>query len=46
MDDIKALAQAEGHLEQLLFGRLNEELHRKPPCLLMFIKHESGPVRW
>ena len=46
IDLLITLAHAEGHLEQLLFGRLNEELHRKLPCSLMFIKHEPGPVRW
>ena len=46
IDLLITLAHAEGHLEQLLFGRINEELHRKLPCSLMFIKQEPGPVRW
>jgi universal stress protein A len=46
IDLLITIAHAEGHLEQLLFGRLNEELHRKLPCSLMFIKHEPAPVRW
>jgi nucleotide-binding universal stress UspA family protein len=46
IDLLITLAHEEGRLEQFLFGRLNEELHRKLPCSLMFIKHEPGPVRW
>jgi nucleotide-binding universal stress UspA family protein len=46
IDLLITIAHAEGHLEQLLFGRINEELHRMLPCSLMFIKHEPGPVRW
>jgi len=46
IDLLITLAHAEGRLEQFLFGRLNEELHCKLPCSLMFIKHEPAPVRW
>ena len=33
-------AHAEGYLEQMLFDRLNEEIHRKLPCTIMFVKQE------
>jgi universal stress protein A len=46
IDLLITLAHEEGRLEQFLFGRFNEELHRKLPCSLMFIKHEPGPVAW
>ena len=44
IDLLITLAHEEGRLEQFLFGRINENLHRKLPCSLMFIKHEPGPV--
>ncbi len=46
IDLLITLAHSEGRLEQFLFGRLNEELHRKLPCSLMFIKDEPGPAVW
>ena len=46
IDLLITIAHAEGHLEQFLFGRINEDLHRKLPCSLMFIKHEPAPVKW
>jgi len=39
------IAHAEGHWEQMLFDRLNEEIHRKLPCTIMFVKQESSPVK-
>jgi universal stress protein A len=38
-------AHAEGYLEQALFDRLNEEIHRKLPCTIMFVKQEPQPVK-
>jgi nucleotide-binding universal stress UspA family protein len=38
-------AHAEGHLEQMLFGRLNEEIHRRLPCTTMFVKKEPSRVK-
>ena len=38
-------AHAEGYLEQVLFDRLNEEIHRKLPCTIMFVKQEPLPVK-
>ena len=45
IDLLVTLAHQEGRLEQALFGRLNEEIHRKLPCSILFIKQEPGPVR-
>lgn len=45
IDLLVTLAHEEGRLEQALFGRLNEEIHRKLPCSILFIKQEPGPVR-
>jgi len=42
---IPMIAHAEGHWEQMLFDRLNEEIHRKLPCTIMFVKQESSPVK-
>jgi universal stress protein A len=44
IDLLVTLAHEEGHLERLLFGRLNEVLHRKLPCSLLLVKQEPGPV--
>ena len=38
-------AHAEGHWEQMLFDRLNEEIHRKLPCTIMFVKQDPSPVK-
>jgi nucleotide-binding universal stress UspA family protein len=45
IDLLVTLAHEEGRLEHALFGRLNEEIHRKLPCSILFIKQEPGPVR-
>lgn len=45
IDLLVMLAHAEGHLEQMLFEQLNEKIHRKLPCSLMFIKHEPRSVK-
>ena len=45
IDLLITLAHSENHLEQMLFGRLNEEIHRKLPCTVMFVKQEPAPVR-
>jgi nucleotide-binding universal stress UspA family protein len=44
IDLLVTLAHEEGRLEQALFGRLNEEIHRKLPCSILFIKQEPGAV--
>ena len=38
-------AHPEGGLEQRLFGKLNEEIHRKLPCSVLYIKQELLPVK-
>ena len=38
-------AHAEGYLEQVLFDRLNEEIHRRLPCTVMFVKQEPSTVK-
>ncbi len=38
-------AHEEGHLEQMLFDQLNEEIHRKLPCTIMFVKQEPSRVK-
>ena len=38
-------AHSESGLEQRLFGKLNEEIHRKLPCSVLFVKHEPAPLR-
>jgi hypothetical protein len=45
IDLLIMIAHAEGYLEQMLFDRLNEEIHRKLPCTIMFVKQEPSPVR-
>jgi universal stress protein A len=45
IDLLVTLAHEEGRLEQTLFGRLNEEIHRKLPCSILFIKQEPLPVK-
>jgi universal stress protein A len=45
IDLLIMLAHEEGYLEQSLFGSLNEKIHRKLPCTLMFIKQEPLPVK-
>jgi nucleotide-binding universal stress UspA family protein len=38
-------AHAESGLEQHLFGKLNEEIHRKLPCSVLFVKQEPAPTK-
>jgi len=38
-------AHPEGHLEQVLFDRLNEKIHRRLPCSIMFVKQEPLTVK-
>lgn len=45
IDLLIMIAHAEGHWEQMLFDRLNEEIHRKLPCTIMFVKQEPSPVK-
>jgi nucleotide-binding universal stress UspA family protein len=45
IDLLIMLAHEEGYLEQSLFGSLNEKIHRKLPCTVMFIKQEPLPVK-
>ncbi len=45
IDLLIMIAHAEGYLEQVLFDRLNEEIHRKLPCTIMFVKQEPLPVK-
>jgi len=45
IDLLVTLAHEEGRLEQVLFGRLNEEIHRKLPCSILFIKQEPLAVK-
>jgi len=45
IDLLIMLAHEEGYLEQSLFGGLNEKIHRKLPCTVMFVKQEPLPVK-
>jgi nucleotide-binding universal stress UspA family protein len=45
IDLLIVVAHSAGHLEQMLFDRLNEEIHRKLPSSLMFVKQEPLPVK-
>jgi universal stress protein A len=45
IDLLIIIAHAEGYLERALFDRLNEEIHRKLPCTIMFVKQEPLPVK-
>ncbi|MDD2541151.1 MAG: universal stress protein [Desulfuromonadaceae bacterium] len=46
IDLLVLLAHEEWRLEHFLFGRSNEELVRRMPCAVMFVKKEPKPVRW
>ena len=46
IDLIILLAHEEWKLEHFLFGRSNEELARRMPCSILFVKKELKPVRW
>ena len=46
IDLLVLLAHEEWRLEHFLFGRSNEELVRRLPCTVMFVKNEPKPVRW
>jgi hypothetical protein len=43
--DLLIMTAHAGYLEQALFDRLNEEMHRKLPCRIMFVKQEPLPVK-
>jgi nucleotide-binding universal stress UspA family protein len=45
IDLLIMIAHAENHLEQMLFDHLSEEIHRKLPCTVMFVKKEPSPVK-
>lgn len=45
IDLLILLAHAEWHLEHFLFGRSNDEILRKMPCSVMYVKQEPKPVR-
>ena len=42
IDLLVLLAHKEGRLEDLFFGRSNDELIRKMPCSIMLVKKEPG----
>lgn len=44
IDLLIMLAHEEGHLEDLLFNRSNDELVRKMPCSIMLVKKEPGEI--
>lgn len=44
IDLLIIIAYTEGRLEHFLFGRTNEELHRKLPCSILFVKKEPAKV--
>jgi universal stress protein A len=44
IDLLILLAHAEWRLEHLLFGRSNDEIMRKMPCSVLFIKQEPASV--
>lgn len=46
IDLLILLAHEEGRLEHFLFGRSNEDLARKMPCSIMFVKKEPKSVHW
>ena len=40
IDLLIMLAHEEGHIEHFLFGKSNEDLIRKMPCSMLFVKKE------
>ena len=46
IDLLITLAHKEGRLEHLLFGRSHEEIIRKIPCSVLFVKQEAGPLEY
>ena len=46
IDLIVLLAQEQGRLEHMLFGRDNDELIRSLPCSILLVKKEPEPVKW
>ncbi len=46
IDLILMLAQEEGRLEHILFGRENDALIRILPCSILLVKHEPKSIRW
>jgi nucleotide-binding universal stress UspA family protein len=45
VDLVVLSAHAESGLEQHLFGKLNEEIHRRLPCSVLFVKQEPVPLK-
>ena len=45
IDLLILLAHEEWRLEHFLFGRSNDEILRRMPCSVMFVKQEPKPVR-
>jgi nucleotide-binding universal stress UspA family protein len=46
IDLLVLLAHEEWKLEHFLFGRSNEDLARRMPCSILFVKKEPKSVRW
>ncbi len=46
VDLVVMLAQEEGRLEHILFGRENDALFRKLPCSILLVKHEPERINW
>lgn len=46
IDLIVLLAQEQGRLEHMLFGRENDEIVRSMPCSILLVKKEPEPVKW
>ena len=46
IDLLIMLAHEEGHLEDLLFNRSNDELVRRMPCSIMLVKKEPGEMSY
>lgn len=46
IDLLVMLAQEEGRLEHILFGRENDALFRKLPCSILLVKREPERINW
>jgi nucleotide-binding universal stress UspA family protein len=44
IDLLIIIAYSEGRLEHFLFGRTNEDLLRKLPCSVLFVKKQPGKI--
>jgi len=44
IDLLVIIAYSEGRLEHFLFGRTNEELLRKLPCSVLFVKNQPAKI--